>query len=242
MSEEEFAQEFECSFTASILGSIYGRLINLLDSKGQLHSAVYDPSRPVSVAFDLGYSDATALWIYQPSMDGIAVLMYHEATRQPVEYYLDYLGSQSFTYSDIWLPHDARAHTMATGRSVLDQFLRRYRTQTRIAPRLSVEDGIAAVRQLLPSCHFTSQCEDGIRCLRQYQYRYDEVKQCFSTAPLHDWASNGADAFRTMAVTCRPSDMLPPPQEAVAPPPSEDALCLSNLFATRERNQRLRRI
>jgi phage terminase large subunit len=233
MSEEEFAQEFDCSFTASILGSIYGRLINSLESKGQLGSAHYDPSRPVQIAFDLGYSDATALWVFQPSMDGIAILQYHENTRQPVDYYIEYIRSQSYAVSDIFLPHDARARTLVTGRSILDQFLRAFPNRVRIAPKLAIADGIAAVRQLLPSCHFSSGCADGIRCLRQYQYRYDEVNQCFSTAPLHDWASNGADAFRTLAVVTRPAHLLPP-VETQPDLPKEDALCLHNLFTQRD--------
>jgi phage terminase large subunit len=233
MSEEEFAQEFDCDFSASILGSVYGKIITRLEAYGQTLDGAYDPSAPVSVAFDLGYADATAIWVYQPRMDGIAVLMYHENTRQSVDYYLDWLQSQSFMYDKIWLPHDARAHTLATGRSVLDQFLKRYPNKIGIAPKLSVADGIAAVRQILPSCHFTPQCDDGIRCLRQYQYRYDEVKQCFSQTPVHDWASNGADAFRTMAVVTRPAHLQPPP-EVEPTEPREDVVCLHNLFKEHE--------
>src|SRR5215469_785791 len=230
MSEEEFAQEFECSFTASIIGSIYGRLINQLEGRGQLVDAHYDAEVPVSVAFDLGYSDETALWIYQQKMDGLSILQYHENTRQSVDYYIDYLRSQSFTYKKIWLPWDARAHTLVTGRSIMDQFLRAFpHPITDLAPKLSVADGIAAVRQLLPSCHFTPACEDGIRCLRQYQYRYDEVKQCFSQTPVHDWASNGSDAFRTIALTSRPAH-LQPQTELQEEKPDENILCLHNLF------------
>lgn len=242
MSEEEFAQEFECSFTASILGSIYGRLINQLESRGQLVDGRHDGSRPVEVAFDLGYSDATALWVYQPSMDGIGVLHYHENSRQAVDYYIDYLLSLPYAIKTIWLPHDARAHTLSTGRSIFDQFHKKFGAKVRIAPKLSVEDGIAAVRQLLPTCHFHPSCEEGIRVLRQYQYKYDEVKQCFSTAPLHDWASNGSDAFRTLAVTCRPAHLLPPDEPPPFEQPSEDVICLHNLFQGNEGRSRAKRL
>lgn len=248
MSEEEFSQEFECSFTASILGSIYGRLINQLESRGQLNDGVYNPAQKVSVAFDLGYSDATALWFYQHRMDGTVVVDYHEASRQPVQYYLDYLDSQGYEYDHIWLPHDARAHTLSTGRSVFEQFYGHYVRNpgvlVRIAPRLSVEDGIAAVRQLLPTCHFvpTSGVADGIRVLRQYQYKYDELKQCFSTAPLHDWASNGSDAFRTLAVTARPAHLLPPEEKKEETPPDEGVICLHNLYNDLNRGYRAKRL
>jgi len=242
MSEEEFEQEYNCSFTASIIGSIYGRLISDLESRGQLVDAHYDSSKPVQIAFDLGYADATALWTFQPAMDGVAVLQYHENTRQPVDYYIGYLRSQSFTISDIWLPHDAKAHTMVTGRSILDQFLQAFPGRVHIAPRLSVADGIAAVRQLLPSCHFTSACAEGIRNLRQYQYRYDEVKQCFSQEPLHDWASNGADAFRTLGVVTRPAHLLPKDDVVEEKKPEENVLCLHNLWQEYDNLRKTRRI
>lgn len=242
MSEEEFEQEYNCSFTASILGSIYGRIISDIESRGQLADAHYDVGKPVQIAFDLGYADATALWVFQPAMDGVAVLQYHENTRQPVDYYLGYLRSQSYSISDIWLPHDAVAHTMVTGRSIFDQFLLAFPGRVHIAPKLSVADGIAAARQLLPCCHFTAGCRDGIRNLRQYQYRYDEVRQCFSQEPLHDWASNGADAFRTLAVVTRPAHLLPKDEPVEEPAPADNVLCMHNLWHDQDYNRKVRRI
>lgn len=242
MSEEEFAQEFECSFTASILGSVYGRIINQIETRGQLGDGSFNPSKPVSCAFDLGYSDATAVWFFQQTMDGVSVVGYHENNRQPVDYYLEYLRTSGFSIDTIWLPHDARAHTLATGRSILDQFLRAFPGKVRIAPRLAVADGIAAVRQLLPTCHFSPSCEEGIRCLRQYQYRFDEVKQVFSQQPLHDWASNGADAFRILATVCRPGHLLPPEEPQNVEVISEDKLCLHNLLEDYDRQRRIGRL
>ena len=54
MGEAKFKQEFECSFTGNIAGSIYGDIINELEDKKQLTKVPYDPAYLVHTAFDLG--------------------------------------------------------------------------------------------------------------------------------------------------------------------------------------------
>ena len=72
-----------------------------------------------------------------------------------------------------------------------------------IVPDLSVQDGIQAVRRMLPRCWFDTRCGDGLEALRQYQRNYDEDKKAFRRTPRHDWCSHPADAFRMMAVAER---------------------------------------
>jgi len=67
-----------------------------------------------------------------------------------------------------------------------------------------VDDGIDAVRNLLPRCWFDSlRCNEGIRALRNYRKEYDERRMEYKTRPLHDWSSHAADAFRYLAVSIR---------------------------------------
>ena len=75
-----------------------------------------------------------------------------------------------------------------------------------------MQDGIHAVRMLLPRVWFDSRCDDGIEALRQYQREYDEDKKAFRQTPRHDWTSHPADAFRMLAVAYR-SEMM----EDIAP-------------------------
>ena len=80
-----------------------------------------------------------------------------------------------------------------------------------VAPKLEVNDGIEAVRNMLGRCYFDSKCGQdpetgapssisGIEALRQYQREYDEDRKAFRTTPLHNWASHYADGFRMLAV------------------------------------------
>ena len=64
----------------------------------------------------------------------------------------------------------------------------------------SVDDGIDAVRRLLPKCKFNKQtCSEGLRKLRLYQRDWSDKNKDWSLKPKHDYTSHAADAFRYMA-------------------------------------------
>lgn len=70
----------------------------------------------------------------------------------------------------------------------------------RVLPRQDVDDGIHAVRMLLPQCWFDAvKCDRGISALKNYERKYDNKNKIFSDKPLHNWASHSADAFRVLA-------------------------------------------
>ena len=70
-----------------------------------------------------------------------------------------------------------------------------------MVPKLSVEDGIEAARQILKYCSFDyDRCYYGVECLRVYRKKFDEINQVFMKTPLHDYSSDSADSFRYMAI------------------------------------------
>lgn len=204
MDPDQYEQEFECSFEAAVKGTYYASLISELEAGGQIYSdnAEFQPELPVKVAADLGYSDSTAMWFWQELPDGYAIIDYHEAHGQSLEYYFRYLRSKPYEYETIWLPHDARAKTLQTGRSTVEQFIDA-NFPIRVSPRLSVQDGITAVRKVIRSCHFSTKTEQGVEALRAYRREWDEIKKVFRNQPLHDWASHGSDAFRGFALVAQ---------------------------------------
>jgi hypothetical protein len=57
---------------------------------------------------------------------------------------------------------------------------------------------------LLPRCYFDREtCARGLDALTQYHKKWDADRQVFTNTPEHDWASHGADAFRTGALGFR---------------------------------------
>ena len=161
---------------------------------------------------DLGFTDSTAIWFWQHRPDGIAMVNYHEAHSQPLHYYFDLFDGLGYTYENIFLPHDAKAKTLQTGRSTVEQFLEHFKdtdTEVRITPSLKVQQGIDAARLVLPLVHFDRDCSEGVECLRGYRRKYNDLTKSYSDSPLHDWAADGADAFRYFALVTRTSLNIP---------------------------------
>ena len=95
------------------------------------------------------------------------------------------LNEKGYRYEEIWLPHDAAAKTLATKRSTIEQMLDAG-FPCRKTPRLDVQDGIAAVRKILPTVRINqTHCFAGIEALRAYKRQYNELTKQFSVTPKH---------------------------------------------------------
>jgi len=217
MSRDQYEQEFECSFEAAIQGAYYGRELAQAEREGRICSVAYDPELPVYTAWDLGYRDDTAIWWYQVVRDEVHVIDFHASSGQTVAFYGDLIRSKRYEYALHWLPHDARAKTLASGgKSIVEQLAEFLSIGSmRIVPNLDVQDGIQAARMMLPKTYFDAErCDDGLEALKQYQREYDEDKKAFRERPRHDWTSHPADAFRMLAVAWREAEK---PEDKPAP-------------------------
>jgi hypothetical protein len=205
MTEDQYLQEFECDFESAIIGAFYGKEMRQLTDLGRVTKVEHDPMFKVHTAWDLGYSDDTAIWWFQVVHGEIRLLDYHSSNGQPVAFYAGIIESREhermYDYGTHYLPHDAKAKTLASNRSIIEQLTDKIDIKhLRIVPSLSLQDGIQASRLALTRAWFDHGCEDGIECLRQYQREYDEDKKVFRDKPRHDWTSHGADAFRMLAI------------------------------------------
>lgn len=208
MSIDQYDQEFECSFEAAIQGAYYGQEMRDAMDSGRITTVDYDPMFPCFTFFDLGYTDDTAIWFAQFIHGEIRVIDYHSSNGKSVEFYVDLLKSKPYKYGMHWLPHDARAKTLASGgKSVIEQMATGLGLQNlKIVPNLSIQDGIQAARMNFTRVWFDREkAEEGIESLRQYQREYDDNKKAFRDKPRHDWTSHGADAFRMMMVAYKES-------------------------------------
>lgn len=218
LTEDQYAQEMECDFAAALPGAYYGRELVLAEREGRIRRVELDDAVPVFTAWDIGYRDDTAIWWFQVVRNEIHVIDYHASSGQTVEFYAKLIKSRPFRYATHWLPHDARAKTLASGgKSIIEQLAAHLDFKTlAIAPNLDVQDGIQAARMALASCWFDEErCYEGLEALRQYQREYDEDKKAFRERPRHDWTSHPADAFRMLAVAWREQE---PPKPAAEEP------------------------
>ena len=205
ISSDQYEQEYECSFEAAIIGAYWGRELRQLENEGHMTEVAYDEALPVHTAWDLGYRDDTAIWWYQVVRGEIHIIDFFAISGANIGEIAKILLEKPYKYGKHYLPHDARAKTLASNKSVIEQ-LADYLgiNNMAIVPSLSVQDGIQAVRQCLPMCWFDAdKCYDGIEALKQYQREWDEDKKAFRESPRHDWTSHPADAFRMMAIAWR---------------------------------------
>jgi hypothetical protein len=132
----------------------------------------------------------------------IRVIDHYEASGVGIDHYVKVLRDKPYTYGRHFLPHDADASELGTGKSIRESLAGLGVRDTAIAPKLSVEEGINAARMLIPRCWFDAQkCKQGLEALRQYRKEYDEKAKAFKLRPLHDWCSHSADAWRYLAVS-----------------------------------------
>lgn len=239
MDDEEFAQEYECSFDAAMKGAIYASEINLMFFEGRT-KASYDPSLPVHVVYDLGFTDATVACWFQVHANGkVCVVAVDATTGQDIFYHIERIHQFAGEVGDVWLPHDARAKNLQTGKSVVEQFLKEG-IRPRLVPNHKVRDRISATRKEL-SRIWVDEAGTGdlLEALKAYSRSWDESTMMFSDRPVHDWSSHYADSFGYMCMVLTPSMSL------TAKAKEENINIeynLDNLFADRELQLGNRRI
>jgi phage terminase large subunit len=203
MDEDEFAQEYECSWTASIKGAYYGKQLSEAQTEDRIGKVPYDPRLPVHTAWDLGVGDSTAIWFYQVLGQEIRIIDFHEDSGEGLPYYAKILDQKDYKYGEHWAPHDIQVRELGSGKSRIET-AKMLGIQFRIVPNLSIDDGINAVRNTIPRCWFDAKaCELGLQALRNYRKEYDDRRQEYKPRPLHDWSSHAADAFRYLAVSLK---------------------------------------
>lgn len=207
MDEDDIDQEYFCSFDSAIKGSYYGKVMKRLEDQGRFKEGLYDPKLEVHTAWDLGVDDATSIWFVQIHGNEYRLIDYYENSGEGLKHYVNVLRGNEETslhrgdymYGKHYLPHDANVKELGTGQSRLET-LRELGLRGTIVRKLSVADGIQAVRNILPVCWFDLKCQRGIDALRQYQREFDDARDTFRSSPLHDWSSHAADAFRYLAI------------------------------------------
>ena len=197
MTAEAYAQEYECSFDAAIRGSYYGKDVEEAEAAGRIGRVPYDKAADVYCSWDLGIGDMMSLWFFQIIGKEWHFLRYYENNGFGLDHYVDYVKSLPYRVHEHLLPHDAEARELQTGNSRI-QFLEGRGLSCRVVARHNVDDGINAVRVKFNRFHFDREgCARGLDCLRMYRSEFDDKHQILRPRPLHDWASHGADSFRT---------------------------------------------
>lgn len=194
MPEELIQQEYYCDFASANVGAIVGRYMSAAEREGRLIAEPFSHDSRIVVSSDIGYRDAAAFWFWELKHGGFHLCHYEESTGLDAEQWIDRLQRCGVPISHLYLPHDAKAKTMATRFSVIEQFAKAF--ECSVVPQSKLQDRINAARSIIPHCTFhPDTCARGIEALRGWSFKWDEDRKVFGAEPQHDWASHGSDAF-----------------------------------------------
>lgn len=223
------------AFRSSVDGAYYGMEMAKAEAEGRICDLPFNPAQPVYTFWDIGHSDASAIWFMQENGPWFDFIGYYEASGEQAAHYAKqlqiYTAERDWLYSKAYLPHDIEVtEWVGTG----DNKTRRELLEDmgvkpiEVVPRISnVLEGIDMVRRVLPRCRFDrTRCgppkagdrsrRGGIEALRNYRKEYNEKLETFRDTPLHDWCSHGADAFRQFAQGFQPARVVTRRRDAFA--------------------------
>ena len=208
MDESQYQQEFECSWSAALVGSYYGQALDKADADDRIGNVPYDPQLKVSVSFDLGVADSTAIIFFQQyrRTGEIRIIDYYEASGEGLHHYARELNNREYDYDRFYFPHDIMVRELGSGSSRYE-ILNSLGIRPTVVHKLTVQDGIEAVRGILPRCYFDrKKCASLLKLLRHYHRSWDARRNDWRDRPNHDHSSHAADSMRYLAVGIRDSE------------------------------------
>ena len=200
MTNDQYAQEYECSWVANVPGAIFGKELEAAMEEGRISRVPHDPTVKVDTFWDLGVGDSTAIWFVQSVGRAVHFIDCYENRGEGLPHYVSVLSKKNYLYGDHFAPHDIEVRELGSGKS-RREIAWDLGLNFRVVPKLPLEDGLHAAQMLIPrSWCDAEKCKQGLVALRQYHRGYNERARSFRTTPVHDWSSHFADALRYTAV------------------------------------------
>lgn len=209
LPKEEYAHIWEGRCMPAVQGAIYFNEVAAAEATGRIGRFPYDPMLKVHRVWDMGWNDCMAIILAQRHGSAVNIVGYVTGThRTTADYISEFRGEKyrGWNWGNDFLPHDGFASNRQTGKADAD-VLRGLGCTVVQTPNMDVEQGIRQARLLFPRVYIDKQSTASldpelpglVECLKRYRRR---VNQQTGTpeAPLHDVHSNGADAFRYLAL------------------------------------------
>lgn len=196
----EYPSYVDEAFKVAQDGAYYGRAFQAIYRENRITSVRYESDLLVYTSWDLGMSDETSIWFFQFLGKEIRVIDYYQNNGEGLGHYAAILREKGYRYGRHFAPHDIAVRELSTGVSRLETARKFGIVFERIPTNVDLMGGIENCREMLGYCWFDEEkTEEGRKCLEAYKKEWDEKHACYKSQPLHDWASHGADSFRTMA-------------------------------------------
>lgn len=194
-------QEYWCDFSLGVSGAYYAHYYDIMEREERITHVQWEPDFPVHTSWDLGMRDSTSIIFFQTIGRAIHIIDSYKNSDQGLEHYIKLVKEKPYIYGKHIAPHDIKVRELGTGMSRLEK-ARQLGIGFTLSANLSIDDGIEAVRTILPRVWIDeSKCEDVIKAIENYRKEYDEKRKLYKSRPLHDAHSHMADALRYLAVS-----------------------------------------
>lgn len=199
---DQYPHIWEGDYATVLTGAYYAKHLAEARQQGRIGKVAADPLMEVKAFWDIGFNDATSIWIAQFVGREVRVLDYYEAQGQPLAAHLDWLRLRGWSGVVCVLPHDGAHADAATGIRFEDHIrqagFKAYTVENQ--GKGAAMKRIEAARRLFPSIWFNEETtRPGLDAIGWYHEKRDEARN-IGLGPDHDWSSHAADAFGLMAV------------------------------------------
>jgi len=213
ISEEIIQQEYYCSFNRGIEGAFYAKQMETVREEGRIREIPLDSSVPVHTAWDIGTGDSTAIVFFQKLPAEYHIIDYYENQGEGVQHYAKVLQNKGYVYGNHYGPHDLKARQWSQDGKPQIEVAREYNVNFQLVPRTSIENRHEAVRNILSKCYFNEKSSGVlmlIEHLENYSKKYNKIMQEYTSTPVHDKHSHGADAFGYFALAEKSEEIYLP--------------------------------
>ncbi|HHR6448307.1 TPA: terminase, partial [Providencia alcalifaciens] len=200
------------AFQQSVEGAYYAKQFRFLYENKRIGTLPDNSHLPVHTYWDIGVGDSTSIWFIREVGEEFHVIDHYSNSGEGLRHYMKVLKDKGYTYASHNGPHDIDNREFGSDAKSRRELAREgyeidgqvYSIRFDVVPKLSIDEGIEAVREILPRCVFDEhKCGEGIAHLEAYRKEWNDKLGCWKDKPLHDYTSHDADGFRYFAVRRR---------------------------------------
>ena len=204
---QEYPSTPEEAFTAARNGTYYAtdyrkKVIN----KNHEIVGLFDVNLDVDVIMDLGMNDDFVLGFFQEFMGEDRCVGEYHNSGEGLEHYVNYIDTwirdRNATLGQMVGPHDLKVKELGTGISRKKRLHELGVRRLRVLRKASVNDGIEAVRKMIPNFYIDpEECAYIIKGFKNYSKEWDDVRGVWKDKPLHNEWSHPMDMVRYRAMS-----------------------------------------
>lgn len=201
MTQEEFDQEWYCSFEAAIKGAYYAKQISQARKDNRIKKVPYDTAIPVHTVWDIGIGKNLAIGFYQKVGQEVHMIDYWQGNEKDgIPEAIIVIQTKKYVYGKHFAPHDIKATEQGTGKTKLET-AKKLGIKFEVVQNIGLDNGINAGRLMFARLWVDEDnCNYWIDAISQYHQEWDESRGMFTEKPHHDWTSHPADVHRYASV------------------------------------------